>query len=908
MAREAAYAKLMEGINELDFRGPMIPSDLVLIGDHAFPLVMNPRGQVLMAASSYGEGHLVAMGHEGCLTAFPNLVKNTLAWLKPPGESTVGIHQSCKDVANNLCPGLQAEVGEFHKGLGVYVTDAYGVGPKAQDLVSFLKEGGSLLVVGQAWHWAQQHPKRSALKGFPGNKVCGVAGIYFSEHQGELGVFPIPRQIPSSWLAVSIGKDFKEDLEELLEGVTEFNIQGGAIPSEILVHGPLAFPIATTDDARAFFAGAYYGQGRIVVGTHEGFLGRQELSRFLINALHWLDEGRKGCVGIQPHLDGAYSLLSQSGLPCEKTNIREGLSVFVCTSYSDENCARIQEFVAEGGGLLIAGHAWYWAQCHVGQQALTEYPGNRILNKMGLSILGSTLSSGLYKALKPDKASSEIYHFRHMLHRFADHVTCGRPLEQHEEERLKRLGHDCATYLHMQAHDCPSYTSILSVLTDVVKQAGVPQVGSKSPVEDAKDHLLLNVGSQLYKVSPNPDEIVPYIIQNEPRFPVVANTKVCIDGNAAGMGEWKSTGLYLTPGMRTYISVPPQIVGKGWAVQVGCQTDNIGNLGQLKRAPVVHESFPVDSEMMLVSNLWGGLLYLVAPPNSSAGDLEIVVQWAVKAPYYKFGKTTVEEWVGGLRDAPAPWAELEFENVILTVKSKMVRNLDRPDEVASLWNEIMRSIADLAVIPKFPRKERLVGDVQISHGFMHAGYPIMIHSYTAPELLNVKDIRNGGIWGAIHELGHNQQRSVWEFPPHTTECTCNLWSIYVHEELLKIPRHKAHEAIMPDNRKERLQQYVNEGKQLGSWEMWTALETYMQLQEEFGWDAFKKVFAAYHEMNNVPGDRDGKMNLYAETFSKVVGKNLAPFFKSWGWPIRPDLEEKLAGLPEWSNHPMAQYA
>ena len=78
--------------------------------------------------------------------------------------------------------------------------------------------------------------------------------------------------------------------------------------------------------------------------------------------------------------------------------------------------------------------------------------------------------------------------------------------------------------------------------------------------------------------------------------------------------------------------------------------------------------------------------------------------------------TTAAEW-SLLRTAPSPWAELEFDNIILTVPSEAVRNLDRPDELAAHWNDIMKAIADLAVIPhKFPRKERFVTDVQISCG------------------------------------------------------------------------------------------------------------------------------------------------------------------------------------------------
>lgn len=58
-------------------------------------------------------------------------------------------------------------------------------------------------------------------------------------------------------------------------GVSEFDLQGDAVPSEVLVHGPLAFPISTTKDRQAFLAGAYYGLGRVIVVTHESFLSNE---------------------------------------------------------------------------------------------------------------------------------------------------------------------------------------------------------------------------------------------------------------------------------------------------------------------------------------------------------------------------------------------------------------------------------------------------------------------------------------------------------------------------------------------------------------------------------------------------------------------------------------------------------
>uniref|UniRef100_A0A674CIK1 Uncharacterized protein n=1 Tax=Salmo trutta TaxID=8032 RepID=A0A674CIK1_SALTR len=85
------------------------------------------------------------------------------------------------------------------------------------------------------------------------------------------------------------------------------------------------------------------------------------MSPFMLNAVRWLDEGRNGLVGVVPQLGSAHTLLSKSGLPCEKSGFRKELSVYVCTSYSDAQADEIQDFVAEGGGLLIGGVAQHWS-------------------------------------------------------------------------------------------------------------------------------------------------------------------------------------------------------------------------------------------------------------------------------------------------------------------------------------------------------------------------------------------------------------------------------------------------------------------------------------------------------------------------------------------------------------------
>nr|XP_057936543.1 TRPM8 channel-associated factor homolog [Doryrhamphus excisus]XP_057936544.1 TRPM8 channel-associated factor homolog [Doryrhamphus excisus]XP_057936545.1 TRPM8 channel-associated factor homolog [Doryrhamphus excisus]XP_057936546.1 TRPM8 channel-associated factor homolog [Doryrhamphus excisus]XP_057936547.1 TRPM8 channel-associated factor homolog [Doryrhamphus excisus]XP_057936549.1 TRPM8 channel-associated factor homolog [Doryrhamphus excisus]XP_057936550.1 TRPM8 channel-associated factor len=907
--QQRAYLALMRGLKEVDLRGSPVPCNLILTGDHAFPLVMNNRGQILMAASQYGSGRIVVMGHEAYMSKCADLVENALTWLRGDESNnlSVGVHSSAKAVADGLTgSGFQSKImGSFQKNMdvGVYVTNAYSLGSDVQDLVAFLRNGGGVLIGGQAWHWASSHQKENTLLHFGGNKISAVAGIYFTEHPAEAECVPVYPQIPSSWKGVVIGKDFEEDLEFLLQGISEFNT-GNAITSEIVVHGQLAFPIAMTEDGTPFIAASYYGLGRVMVVSHESLLGREELAPFWKNVVHWLDQDRRGTVGVLK--DHAFNLFKTFGFECSMTDFHNDLSVFVGSVYTDKYAKEMHNFVAEGGGLLLGGHAWYWVQQHKGQNPLTEFAGNKILNRMGLSLLGSYVRGEVFKAPVPSQSVKDAYHFRHLLQRFAAHVTQGQDLTKNEEQYYKRFGKDCATFLKMNGHDRYSYAHVLSTLIHVIKKSGMPQISESRPVTSPKDHLLLNVGQELYKVCPNPDNLLPYLIKEIPPLAVVYNHRVPLNVNTAEKEEWISTGLYLSPGMRTYLAIPAQLVNTEWKVQIGCQTDFLKS-EELKRAPTVCEEFPITAEIMQVWNLWGGLIYLVAPPQTQLGGIEVIVQVAVPAPYYKSGVTTAADW-SVLRTAPSPWAELEFENIVLTLPSDVVRNVDQPDLLATFWDSIMRSVADLAATPpKFSRKERFVADVQISHGWMHAGYPIMMYQAAADNVVNMEKAKTAGLWGPIHELGHNQQRACWEFRPHTTECTCNIWSVYVHEEVFGIDRTKAHGALTPEDRKSRLEKFVKEGKPLKSWEVWLALETYLQLQEKFGWDAFKSVFAAYHTIKDYPKDNDGKMNLYAETFSQAVEMNLCGFFKAWSWPIDTGTEEKLSKLPPWTDHPMVQY-
>ncbi|XP_055664625.1 TRPM8 channel-associated factor 2-like [Falco peregrinus] len=250
----------------------------------------------------------------------------------------------------------------------------------------------------------------------------------------------------------------------------------------------------------------------------------------------------------------------------------------------------------------------------------------------------------------------------------------------------------------------------------------------------------------------------------------------------------------------------------------------------------------------------------------------------------ELGETDVSAWQSTICHYPAPWAELATEDIILTVPAADVHHMNNPASLLSICNKMMYAIARLAVIPAtFPRPERMVADVHISHGWMHAGNPVMHHLKSVTEVVGVRSLEANGLWGAIHELGHNQQQSE-QFSPHASKATCSLWSVYMNKTVLGIPKDKAHNALALELRK-KIRDYLENGSQLKYWEVFTALETYLQVQEAFDWEALIKYFE-YQNMSELPDDNDLKMNLWAETFSHLVKKNLTPFFKSWGWPPR----------------------
>uniref|UniRef100_A0A6I8PW14 TRPM8 channel-associated factor 2 n=1 Tax=Xenopus tropicalis TaxID=8364 RepID=A0A6I8PW14_XENTR len=893
------YHSLVHCIGSLDFSGEAVPCKLLLTGDTAFPVLVTPKKDVLIAAARYGKGKVVVMAHEGYLNMneFMDFLKNAVSWLRPNSEANIGVQNALHLLADNLSVyGSRVQkTSTLTEGLGVFCTNGYD-DSQAQQIISFVREGGGLLIGAQAWHWSYSHREENVLHHFPGNKIISVSGVYFTSDYGEKGKFCVTENIPQTTIYTSF--DFSLDQKYLLNGMSQLDISGSNIPSDLLLHGALSFPIGLSENKQCFLGATYYGKGRVVVATHESYLSKPELKTLMLKVISWLDINQNRRIGVHKNLGSFAELLKGENIPCNVSSLVSDLSVYCCKSYSDAEAKAIHQFVAEGGGLLIAGHAWYWSYQNSDLDVLTHYPGNKILNKFGISILDRTIPEGNYKAINPDK-TNEQYHFHRALCNLQTELQSSAELKPPLSTWMIKLRQDVTAFMRLPAS--PIISSIQSQFVEMMRTCDIPKVSKACPVSScSKEALILCLAHETFTVSQECDES-----NNLEKGPSVT---VEIDGTNPGNDAWRSTGLYLAPRKTAVLEFPASVVQQGLKVQVGCQADDLSSAEKYCRAPVVVRKCHVDRQKVSVSCFWGGLLYIIVKANSNLGIIPVKVYGAEPAPVYIKGKTSLDSWLQSLRDLPPPWAELITENIILTVPSDAIRSLNDPEELLGFWDRMMVAITELAAIPTtFSRPERIVADVQISAGWMHAGYPVMVHLASVKYLTNLSCMQKEGLWGPIHELGHNQQQKVWEFPPHTTEATCNLWSVFVNETVVGVPRDKANSALEPASRAACIEAYLKTGPKLENWNVWTALETYLQLQEGFGWEPFKQLFKDYQSMSGISNDNKSKMNLWAEKFSEAVQTNLIPFFEAWGWPIEEETRSKLSALPVWEKDPMKPY-
>jgi len=690
---------------------------------------------------------------------------------------------------------------------------------------------------------------------------------------------PLPQALPAA------------DRAALLDGVTALEQVG--IPGPVVAFGPGAFAVLTTPSGEAVVAAARYGAGRVVAFGHGGYLGAgpdgSGRARLLANAHAWVLPDLDPVSEVAPIIAG----------------VREAdfdTAAVVTWSGGDLPPARreaLRAFVHAGGGLVVGECPWGWQQLHPKQRLREDGPSNQVLAPMGLVFGPTYLGGGPYA------------------------VADSRPDAAHAFEALGQLSRegraDGFVSLERALQSVPAEDPLIlpAIGAFLADQSQFAPPSESEPLrgDDPISRLQVAYWSRVWEDAPAEEITAAPGVEHFPgavpeQTPRRAQQLVL---NHTDRG-WISTGAYAPPG-ELIRARALRGEAAGWSLRIGAHTDSIAGHASWKRWPRVARRFPLDGPETVVASPFGGLVYLEAGQGAAA-PLHLELSGVVEAPFFDLGQPGAAEAWAEQRLAPAPWAELAGEHLILTVPSAAIRALDEPARLARFWDSVMAAQYQLGARPLPRRPERFVADVQISAGYMHAGYPIMTWlDVTRPSggrplglTLDAERLEKDGSWGHYHELGHNCQRGDWTFAG-TGEVTCNLFSLHAGHLLNGI---EPWDNPWLEGQKKSAVAYFEAGAPFDQWKAkpGLALLMYAQLQKEFGWQPYYDVFAEYEALpprarpkGKGEALQQQRRDQWMVRMSRATGRDLGPFFAKWGVPVsdaaRAEVEELEDWMPDW---------
>lgn len=726
---------------------------------------------------------------------------------------------------------------------------------------------------------------------------------------------------------------------------------GKSVPGKIDLTGEGAFPLLQDANGTIIAACSETGKARAVGFAHGSFLKpgkmteQEAVVNLVANAVRWAGRSSAPEVGLHPKLSGLQPLLESHGCKVQVFPPEEmrdyHFNVYCVIGHedlSDGDIVKLFEFLNDGGGLVTATTPWAFGKKY---ERFSEFPANQVLSSVGMQFLpdGSARNA---KLVLSSKAGTTM-----RAEKPEPGTTWPMAVKDSRGDRSGGAGKALARL--MEKRDSLSATEVAELVDEIKTAQSLPADALAPLLLDLKklnEEVGPIVPTQEAPVVPGQKPVVDAVIELETFFNENADAgamyaipassdypgevpedaervthTIEIDGiykgwlegrNAGGWAakEMRPIGIYAPPGEVIAVTLPARLVGEGFEVVVGSYGGNLKNRDQWHRYPDWQVSRPVQDRVTRISSGLGGLVTIRVPRGAEYEKIEVTLEGGVRAPLYEYGKTSLDDWNREIRKYPAPWAELASDRMIVAIPSEYIRTLSNPDEVMEVWNGFIDTAAELVMVDRNDyRAERIVFDRQTSAGAMHSSYPVAAHlGSNATQAVDARLLKTEGNWGFFHEYGHNHQHNLWALPG-TGETTCNLWSVYLFEEFVGKNRDNTHRAIRPLDRKQRMNAYFNGGSFESDWSMWTALEAYLEVQEEFGWEPFKKVFDEYNHLE--PDDRPkGQQEIndqWVIRLSKACGKNLEPFWSAWKLPLSPGVAKELKELPVWEDSPVTRY-
>ncbi len=715
-------------------------------------------------------------------------------------------------------------------------------------------------------------------------------------------------QAPTNWQAAERAK--------LLADITTVPKLGS--PGPVAIWGNLAFPvIAAADGGKtelALAAAAAYAKGRAMVFGQNAYIdgasmGNGGAGTLLINAVRWVGNKDKPSVGASNA--GLAEFLKGKGFRAEKLKgelVKKTLNdydVVIVNAQgitSDEEGEAVMEFIKGGGGFIAGMTGWAFEQTSGGKTLSAAHGLNKAMLPMGIAF---TDASGFGSAgFREFTARIEL---PKMMNAFEAIAAIRKQSAGGAALAADELNQGANAIQIALAAQPPGRNSLQAAVMAALGEgsAGVPT--PQTPLTQDKNssqRIRLGMETRVLKlaagatVAAHPAAVAfPGLAPKDaPRV----TKDIAIDPNVPG---WTSTGLWADAGETITVKVPTSVAEKGYAVRIGCHTDTLYHLETWSRAPDISRSVPLDVAELKTASAFGGLIFIEVPGKAAGSEgFSTSIAGAVEAPLFVLGKDDDAKWNAELKKRAAPWAEFVCDKVILCCPTENAKKVTNPTALMEFWKKVVEAQDDIAnQATERKRPERIVADVQISAGYMHSGYPIMVPTSASDEMVTFSRIKFPG-WGYYHELGHNHQRGDFTFEG-TGEVTNNVLALYVYEQVLGKDRYIGHGGITVEAQKEYVKEIKKSRDKFALWKKdpFLALTTYAQLIDGFGWDAWRKYLHGFADSANgpAPTNDDEKRDQFLVRYSKITGKNLGPFFEAWGIPVSSGAKEQVSKLEAW---------
>lgn len=701
--------------------------------------------------------------------------------------------------------------------------------------------------------------------------------------------------------------DFEEARKVILEDVTA--IHGGVQPGKMTVLGPNAAAIATYPDAKdgPIIAAAVFGKGRIIaVPDHQllEYADQADGGRFVQNGMLWLtgpDHAEKRILCMQQKLVEHLQLLGFKHArycenPADELAEADVVAGWLGVNLSLKDQERIRRFVEAGGALFLAeygiGYNWWW------NKPIHEAPGNSVLQGTGIAFSDGYIHDNDLIELKP--ATHPPLSVNDLLDIIA-----------RDDHHDGAVAVEAAALLGGLASALPPDSRVLARLDEAIDARlqtinPTPETPVSDPLEKA---LLLREGIRLSKTPP--EETVPHrtaqaVYGKIPESAIRLNGEVTINTDRS---RWLPTGLYAPPGEVVTLSVPPEMIGKGYLVRINAHADNISPRESWERPPLVHRSFSINQETVKVANAFGGSIFIdVGNTVPGLGDVQINAAGAIQQPHFVLGKHTHDDWALRLKNGPAPYAVLEGKQIIICMPTRDLEDLRKPEAMMQWWDRVVMLEDELSAQTSLRTYPELMNiDVQISYGAAHAGYPYQAYDKHWGNPADLDNLKQNGSWGDFHELAHNHQRNHWWTFSGDGEVTVNIFSTYV---LTQTAPDSSDGWAWVLSRAESLKRAKESWKAGRAYfdepSLANRLAFYTLLAHEFGWDAFRQVFAGYeadavNDPDALPENNDqDKIDQWCIRFSRAANRSIVPYMRDqWGIPVSDEAALMVADLPEW---------